>query len=154
MVENLPPESISGYVTGEGCFYVESGRDPKYKLGHRIRLGFCIEVKESDKEILEGIQQELGCGNIYSLDFGRYKGYEEKKWHKHVKYRVSNFQDIWNKIVPFFNKYPLYGTKQKVFEIYREIARRIYERQHITYEGLEQIKVLVSQLKALNKKGL
>ena len=153
MVE-IPPESISGYVTGEGCFYAESGRDTKYRLGHRIRLAFCIEVKESDKEILEGIKQILGCGNIYSLDFGRYKGYEEKKWHKHVKYRVSNFPDIWTKVIPFFKKYPLYGTKRKVFEVYCEIARKMFERQQITYEGLEQIKVLVSQLKALNKKGL
>ena len=153
MVE-IPPESISGYVTGEGCFYVESGYDPKYKLEYRVRPAFCIEVKESDKEILEGIKQVLGCGNIYSLDFCRYKGYERKKWHKHVKYRVSNFNDIWTKVIPFFKKYPLYGTKKKVFEIYCDIANRMYERKHITYEGLEQIKVLVSQLKALNKKGL
>lgn len=153
MVE-IPPESVSGYVTGEGCFYAESGNDPKYKLGHRIRLAFCIEVKESDKEILEGIQQLLGCGNVYSLDFGRYKGYEEKKWHKHVKYRVSNFNDIWTKVIPFFKKYPLYGTKKKSFEAYCEIAERIFQRKHLTSEGLEQTKVLVNQLKALNKKGL
>ena len=154
MAENLPPESISGYVTGEGCFYAESGYDPKYKLEHRVRLAFCIEVKESDRGILEGIRQALGCGNIYSLDFGRYKGYEEKNWQRHVKFRVSNFQDIWTKVIPFFRKYPLYGMKKKVFEIYSDIAKRMYESKHITYEGLEQIKVLVSHLKALNKKGL
>jgi len=150
----IPPESISGYVTGEGCFYAESGYDAKYKLKHRIRLAFCIEVKESDREILEGIKEVLGCGNIYSLDFGRYKGYAGKKWHRHVKYRVSNFQDIWTKVIPFFQKYPLYGTKKKVFDVYCRIAQLMYQRKHITYEGLEQIKVLVSQLKALNKKGL
>jgi hypothetical protein len=150
----MPPESISGYVTGEGCFYVESGRDPKYRLGYRVRPAFSIEVKESDREILEGIQRTLGCGNIYSLDFGRYKGYEVKKWHRHVKYRVSNFNDIWTKVIPFFKKYPLYGIKKEAFEIYCVIAEKIFQRQHITYEGLEQIKVLVSQLKALNKKGL
>ena len=153
MVE-IPPESISGYVTGEGCFYVESGYDPKYKLEYRVRPAFCIEVKESDKEILEEIKQVLGCGNIYSLDFGRYKGYTEKKWHRHVKYRVSNFKDIWTKVIPFFKNHPLFGTKKKAFEVYCEIAKKIYERRHVTYEGLEQIKVLVSQLKALNKKGL
>lgn len=153
MVE-IPPESISGYVTGEGCFYAESGSDPKYRLGHRIRLVFCIEVKESDREILEGIKQTLGCGNIYSLDFGRYKGYEDKKWHRYVKYRVSNFNDIWTKIIPFFKKYSLYGTKKKAFEIYCIIAEKIFQRRHITYVGLEQIKVLVNQLNALNKKGL
>jgi hypothetical protein len=150
----MSPESISGYVTGEGCFYAESGKDLKYRLGHRIRLAFCIEVKESDKEILEGVQQALGCGNMYFLDFGRYKGYEEKNWHKHVKYRVSNFNDIWTKVIPFFKKYPLYGTKAKVFKVYCEIAERMFRREHISYAGLEQVKVFVTQLKALNKKGL
>ena len=150
----MPPESISGYVTGEGCFYAESGRDPKYRLGHRIRLAFCIEVKESDREILEAIQRTLGCGNIYSLDFGRYKGYRQKKWHRHVKYRVSNFNDIWTRVIPFFKKYPLYGVKGQSFRVYCEIAERIYMREHLTYAGLEHIKTLVNQLKALNKKGL
>jgi hypothetical protein len=153
MVE-IPPESISGYVTGEGCFYVESGYDPKYKLEYRVRPAFCIEVKESDKEILEGIKRILGCGNIYSLDFGRYKGYENKNWHKHVKYRVSNFNDIWTKVIPFFKKYPLYGAKAKAFGVYCEIAERMFRREHVNFSGLQQIKVLVNQLKALNKKGL
>ncbi len=153
MVE-IPPESVSGYVTGEGCFYAESGYDPKYKLGHRVRLAFCIEVKEFDKEILEGIQRILGCGNIYSLDFGRYKGYEEKKWHKHVKYRVSNFNDIWAKVIPFFQRHPLYGTKQKAFKVYCEIAQSIFQKEHLKKDGLENVKSLVNQLKALNKKGL
>lgn len=154
MVESLPPEAVSGFVTGEGCFYAESGKDLKYRLGHRVRLAFCIEVKESDREILERIRQTLKCGNVYTLHFGRYKGYERKKWKPHVKYRVSNFQDIWTKVIPFFEKYPLFGTKQKVFEVYREIAQMMYERRHITYEGLETIKLKVNQLKALNKKGL
>lgn len=150
----IPPESISGYVTGEGCFYAESGRDPKYRLGHRIRLAFCIEVKESDRGILQSIQQSLGCGNIYSLDFGRYKGYEQKNWHPHVKYRVSNFNDIWGKVIPFFTKYPLYGGKKQAFEVFVEIARRLHRGEHLTYEGLERLKGIVNQLKALNKKGL
>ena len=153
MVE-IPPDAISGYVTGEGCFYAESGYDPKYKLEHRVRLGFCIEAKESDKEILEGIKRILACGSIYSPDFGRHKGCSEEKRNRHVKYRVSNFNDIWTKVIPFFRRHSLFGTRRKQFEVYSDIAKRMYERQHITYEGLEQIKVLVNQLKALNKKGL
>ncbi|MCG8429920.1 MAG: LAGLIDADG family homing endonuclease [Candidatus Omnitrophica bacterium] len=153
MVE-IPPESISGYVTGEGCFYAESGRDPKYRLGYRIRLAFCIEVRESDREILEGIKKKLTCGNIYTLDFGRYKGYEKKNWNRHVKYRVSNFSDISTKVIPFFKKYPLFGMKRKAFEVYCKIAEGICRREHITCDGLEKLKVLVNQLKALNKKGL
>ena len=90
----MSPESVSGYVTGEGCFYVESGYDKKYRLKHRIRPAFCIEVRADDKEILELVKKALGCGNIYDLDFGRYKGYEKKNWRPHAKLRISNIQDI------------------------------------------------------------
>ena len=54
----MPPESVSGYVTGEGCFYVESGQDKKYRLRNRIRPAFCIEVREDDKEILEYLNSD------------------------------------------------------------------------------------------------
>ena len=76
MTEMLP-ENVSGYITGEGCFYVESGYDKKYRLKHRIRPAFCIEVREDDREILESVIKLIGCGNLYRLDFGRYKGYKD-----------------------------------------------------------------------------
>lgn len=152
-MKEISPENISGFVVGEGCFYVESGKDPKYKLGHRIRAAFCIELREDDREILEAIQRTLGCGNIYSLNFGRYKGYAKKKWKPHVKYRVSNQTDIIQKIIPFFNKYPLFGKKQKVFEVYSRIVEKIRNKEHLTANGLEETKLLVAELSSLNKKG-
>lgn len=152
-MKEISPENISGFVVGEGCFYVESGKDPKYKLGHRIRAAFCIELREDDREILEAIQRTLECGSIYSLNFGRYKGYAKKKWRPHVKYRVSNQTDIIQKIIPFFNKYPLFGKKQKVFEVYSRIVEKIRNKEHLTPSGLEETKLLVAELKSLNKKG-
>jgi hypothetical protein len=149
----MPPEAISGYVTGEGCFYAESGYDPKYRLQHRIRLAFCIEVKATDRELLEAVQSQLGCGHIYELDFGRYRGYETKNWKPHVKYRVSNFQELTQKVIPFFSQYPLFGTKHQSFEVFCQIAELMMNKQHLTPEGLEIIKILVKRLNALNKKG-
>ena len=149
----MPPEAISGYVTGEGCFYAESGYDPKYRLQHRIRLAFCIEIKATDRELLETVRKRLECGHIYELDFGRYQGYEAKNWKPHVKYRVSNFQELTEKVIPFFSKYPLFGTKRQSFEVFCQIAELMANKQHLTPEGLERIKMLVKQLNALNKKG-
>lgn len=153
-MREISPESISGFVVGEGCFYVESGKDPKYKLGYRVRAAFCIELREDDREILEAIQKTLGCGNIYSLDFGRYKGYSKKGWKPHVKYRVSNQNDLIHKVIPFFEKYPLFGKKQKSFEVFINIVDQIRLKKHLTLDGLEKTKLLVSELKALNKKGM
>lgn len=152
-MREISPENISGFVVGEGCFYVESGRDPKYRLGHRIRAAFCIELREDDREILESIQSVLKCGNIYHLDFGRYKGYAKKKWKPHVKYRVSNQTDIIGKVVPFFTKYPLFGKKRRVFEVYCQIVEKIECKEHLTPAGLEETRLLVAELRCLNKKG-
>ena len=150
----MSPENVSGYVTGEGCFYAESGYDPKYKLKHRIRLAFCIEVRADDRVLLEMVNKQLGCGNIYSLDFGRYKGYEDKKWRPHVKYRVSNFADIYNRVIPFFRQYQLFGVKKQAFDVFCKIAEAMHNKEHLNEKGLEEIKDLVKQLHALNKKGL
>lgn len=153
MIE-ISPENVSGFVVGEGCFYVESGYDPKYKLKHRIRPAFCIEVKAEDREILEAIKKILGCGKVYDLDFGRYQEYQKKKWKPHVKYRVSNQKDIREKVIPFFEKYPLFGRKKGAFQIFKKIVKGLEEGKHKFPEGLEELKALSNQLKAVNKKGI
>jgi hypothetical protein len=150
----LAPEFISGFVSGEGCFYVESGFDKKYKLKHRIRPAFSIEVSADDRELIELIQKQLNCGNIYDLDFGRYKGYESKGWKPHVKYRVSNIKDISEKIVPFFKQYPPHGKKNKSFEVFCEIVEGIIKREHISEETLPYLKEKAKLLNSLNKRGL
>lgn len=152
--ENISPDALSGFVVGEGSFYAESGFDEKYRLGWRIRPAFCVEIRYDDREILEVLKETLGCGNIYKLDFGRYKGYEEKNWRPHVKYRVSNFEDISKKVIPFFQKYPLFGRKKKCFELFCRIVGEMEEKRHLQEDNLEKIKALVKELNALNKKGV
>ncbi|MFH1453093.1 MAG: LAGLIDADG family homing endonuclease [Armatimonadota bacterium] len=153
MIE-ISPENVSGFVVGEGCFYVESGFDKKYKLKHRIRPAFCIEVKAEDREILEAIRDILGCGKVYELDFGRYQGYQDKKWKPHVKYRVSNQADLIQKVVPFFEKYPLFGKKLEAFKVFKEILKGLSKGEQKTPQGLENLKKTANQLKTVNKKGI
>jgi len=153
-MENISPENVSGFVVGEGCFYVEFGSDKKYKLGYRVRPAFCIEVRYDDKDVLEAVREHLGCGNIYNLDFGRYKGYEQKKWKPHVKYRVSNFEDISRKVVPFFKRYSLFGKKKRSFDLFCEVVNLMEQKAHLGQEGLQRISSIVNELRSLNKKGI
>lgn len=149
----ISPDALSGFVVGEGCFYVESGRDEKYRLGWRIRPAFCVEVRHDDRGILESLQAALGCGNIYELDFGRYKGYEAKNWRPHAKYRVSNIADIRSKVIPFFEKNPLFGRKKECFEIFRRVVAAMNNGQHLQADKLQEVKAWVRDLNILNKKG-
>ena len=118
MVNTISPENISGFVVGEGCFYVEFGKDGKYKTKLRVRPAFVIELAFDDEPILQSIKQIIGCGTVYNLDFGRYQNYREKNWKSHVRYKVSNITDITTKLIPFFEKYPLFGKKEKAFLLF------------------------------------
>ena len=150
--QTVTPEHVAGLVVGEGCFYAESGRDKKYRSGWRIRPAFCIEMRHDDREVLEYVRDHLGCGAIYDLDFGRYRGYESKGWKPHVKYRVSNLADLHGKVVPFFRS-RLFGRKRRAFELFSELVEMMERREHLTPEGLEAAKDLAKRLTDHNKKG-
>jgi hypothetical protein len=57
-----------------------------------------------------------------------------------VRYNVSKFADNLNIIIPFFNKYPLKGSKNLDFKDFCKVAELINEKAHLTQEGFEKIK--------------
>jgi hypothetical protein len=149
----MTPENLAGLVVGEGCFYAESTSDQNHRSEWRIRPAFCIEMQEDDREVLEEVRAKLGCGNVYTLDFGRYRGYEAKGWRPHSKYRVSNLTDLQNKVVPFFRRHRLFGRKRRAFEIFAELVAAMTTGDHRSGEGLERTKDLAKQLTEHNKRG-
>lgn len=153
MATVISPENISGFVVGEGCFYVEFGKDSKYLLGVRVRPAFVVELAEDDEEILHAMRERIGCGSIYHLDYGRYQKYYQKKWKRHVRYKVSNITDISMKLIPFFEQHPLFGKKAKAFEYFKAIVKKVVQKEHLSPEGLKNIGELVHQLHVINKRG-
>lgn len=131
----LDPNYIVGFVDGEGCFCITINRNGR-RLPE-VRLLFEIELREDDREILEKILEVLDCGNIYHLDYARYK-----KWRPHVKYKVSNFSDIYTKIIPFFKQYPLQAKKLQSFETFCLVAEIIKAKEHLTLEGIDKIRTI------------
>lgn len=150
---NLSPDQVCGLVVGEGCFFSENAPDPGYRSGWRIRPAFSIEMRADEAPVLEGVREVLGCGSVYKLDFGRYKGYEQKGWHPHVKYRVTKIQDLYASVVPFFRKHELFGRKAIAFELFAEIVELLARREHLEPEGLIQARDLASRLSAHNQRG-
>ena len=139
------PYQISGFVVGEGCFYIDISNDKSYRCGFHCRLGFEIELRDDDEPILQEIKKVIGCGNVYHLEYKKYH-----KWKPHVKYRVSNFKDIYEKVIPFFKEFQLFGMKLKSFNLLCEAAEIIKNNQHITTEGIERLKIIKS---SMNKYG-
>lgn len=131
----LNPHYIGGFVDGEGCFCISINR--KNQRVPEVRLIFEIELREDDEPILRKIQEILGCGSIYYLPYARYE-----KWRPHVKYKVSNFKDISEKIIPFFKKYPLQAKKRESFDTFCQAAEIIRNKRHLTEEGIVAIQAL------------
>ena len=101
---------VSGFVAGEGSF---SKRERSNRDG--IRFCFQIEVADVDEKILHKIKEFFGVGNIHT--------YESRKeeWKDIAQYQVQSVGDIFNSIIPFFEKYGLFGThKSKQYESWRD----------------------------------
>jgi hypothetical protein len=131
----LNPQYVVGFVDGEGCFSITINKNDN-RLSE-VRLIFEIELREGDEPILHEIRKILECGNIYRLDYERYA-----KWRPHVKYKVSNFYDISNKIIPFFEKYPLQAKKRLQFKEFCYVVELIKAKAHLTPEGIAKIQAL------------
>jgi hypothetical protein len=96
----------------------------------QIQLRFSISQGNRDVELLKYLIQYLGCGKYYShssFDTG--------------EFLVANFEDNINKIVPFFDKYSILGTKIKDFvrSDFKTIALLIQNKSHLNQKGLNQI---------------
>ncbi len=149
----MTPDNVAGLVVGEGCFYTESQPDRKYRLGWRIRPGFCIEMRNDDRDVLEQVREHMRCGSIYTLDFGRYRGYESRGWEPHAKYRVSSIRDLHNEVVPFFRRHPLFGRKKEAFDLFAQLVEALYGGKHRCPQGLDNARHLAELLGAHNARG-
>lgn len=142
----ISPHYVAGFVDGEGCFCVSVSKHQTLKRRIEVRPEFEIELRADDAPILEKIRKLLDCGTIYKLDYERYK------WAPHVKFKVSNIADLKNKIIPFFEMYPLQAKKAKSFAIWSKIVGMVYEKKHLDYGGFQKILKLRDQMRQVGKK--
>jgi len=76
---------------------------------------------------MRSLIEYLDCGNLY-------------KNREIFSYRVENFSDIKDKIIPFFVKNSIEGIKSKDFEDWCKVAELMKTKAHLTKGGLEQIR--------------
>ncbi len=114
---------------------------PAYRAGTRVQLHFHLKMQERDKELLEKVRNTLDCGAVY---------YQKEQRANHTqcyRYTVSSHAEIFNKIIPFFQQYPLQSvSKCRSFSIFCQIASLLQKQKHLTEKGIEQIRLLKSQM--------
>lgn len=124
----INPYWLSGFVDGDGSFYVSLVKDSSRKLGFAVNPTFSIIQNSKDLILLKNIIGFLECGSIANDTIGI------------NSVRVSNFINLSTKIIPFFKKYNLRTSKQLDFIKFNEILNIISKKDHLTLNGFNQIK--------------
>lgn len=131
------PYWIAGFVSGEGNFDVRITKGTT-KIGYRVILRFRITQHERDIKLMESIMLLLGYGSIY-------------KYPKEpaINITIMNFSHFTNKVIAFFNEYPVMGVKLYDYLYGCKIHNLILDGSHLTPEGLN----IIRKIKAGMNKG-
>lgn len=119
---------LSGFSEGESCFFVSIYKSSKSKLGSAVQLVFKITQHSRDIELLNCISKFLGCGRV------------EKRAGEACDFTVTSFKAFDEKIIPFFNSYPLFGSKALDLKDFRKVFNIMKVKGHLTEEGLIEIR--------------
>ena len=141
----LNPWYLSGLVDGEGSFCITISKHKTKKLGLDPRLSFEIEMIIEDKPLLLKVKNTLNCGNVYTLSYERYG------WRPHAKYSTKSQKEIFDKVIPFFRKYPMQGKKRKDFEFFCKAAEMFKKKEHLSIEGINKLREIQSKMNLRKK---
>lgn len=131
--ERLDNSWVSGFVDGEGCFYVGINKNKSMSLGWQVLPEFRVVQHERDEQVLQKIKTHFGFGNI-RINHGDRK-----------EFRVRGLENL-NKIVKFFRENPLQSKKKKDFGLFSEIIFMMNNNKHLTRSGLNKIAKISSNM--------
>jgi len=132
--ETIEPYWLSGFASGDGCFLIKNQNISSYKTRVKIGLKFQITQHSRDDQLMKSLVSYLGCGR-----------YEARSPHSVAvatagDYVVTRFSDHIEKIIPFFDQYPILGVKGLDYADFKKVAEIMKTGGHLTQEGLEEIR--------------
>jgi hypothetical protein len=136
---NLDAAWITGFVDGEGCFYVGINDHSDMKSGFQVLPEFTVVQHKRDVQVLHALKAHFGCGVVRTNHGDR------------MAYRVRSVEHLLERIIPFFEKHPLKTKKRVDFQKFRKVLRLMKEGDHLTKEGVDRIRDIAGEM---NRGGL
>jgi hypothetical protein len=130
----LDAEWITGFVDGEGCFYVGINTHPDMKAGCQVLPEFTVVQHERDVEVLHALKAHFMCGVV------------RRNHGDRMAYRVRDLRHLIERIVPFFVEHPLKTRKNVDFRKFRRILLMMETGVHLTAEGVDEIREIAKQM--------
>ena len=121
---------LAGFTDAEGCYMVKIPASKTHSLGFKVYLEFNLTQHQRDEQLIKKFIDYFSCGRVENFK------------NDVVNFKVTKFEDIVNKIIPFFKKHSIKGVKSEDFKDFCLVADMMKEKKHLTTEGLNQIKLI------------
>ncbi len=131
---DLDAQWITGFVDGEGCFYIGINEHPDMTAGYQVLPEFTVVQHERDIQILHALKSYFRCGVV------------RRNHGDRMAYRVRKLEHLLKQIIPFFEKHSLKTKKRQDFQKFRRILLIMEAGGHLKEEGLEEIRRIASQM--------
>lgn len=130
---------IAGFVDGEASFSVAIIKHPFHKTGWMINPVFQVYQHQNYRHVLELCKFVFKTGSIY----------RKSGVHPVLNFSVDKWRNIIEKIIPFFDKYPLV-VKYNDYQKFKKIVIAMERKEHHTISGFKR---LVSLAHTMNNQG-
>jgi LAGLIDADG endonuclease len=116
---------VAGFVDGEGSFNVPIRRLRSGSMPFRISLSFNVSQLGSEEPRL--LRNVFCAGTVRGRGDGVYY------------YEVTTVRELFGRVFPFFERYPLRGAKRHDLERFERIAALIQSGRHLSPQGFKEI---------------
>lgn len=134
---------IAGFVDGEGCFFMAPVNRPG-----GYRPSFSVSVRADDSEIVQKMRDFLDVGTTHF--------YRATSGSRVIRWSVQAQADC-QKLVQFFERFPLRAKKRNDFEVWAravEVAANLRSGRANNTDTYSKLRELRDELRAGRKVGL
>ena len=103
------------------------------------KLSAAFNVSQNDRAPLDLFRETLFCGSMRKAGNGG--------WY----FEVNNLGDIISRVIPFFERFPLVGSKAEEFERFR-LAAEVLSKSTLTYQDYVTVRSLREQMNGGGKR--
>jgi len=135
----INPYWVSGFVDGEGTFYVGINKNESMKSGFQILPEFRVVQHEKDVKVLYALKTYFRVGVV------------RKNHDTRQELRIRSLEHINKFVIPHFDKYPLLTQKKFDFLKFKEIIKLINQDQHLSIDGIKKIITIASKMNRQEK---
>jgi hypothetical protein len=98
------------------------------RLGIEVRPSFALSLNERDRSLLLDLQTFFGCGAI-----------RHSRSDRTFKYESRSVNELIERVVSHFERYPLRGSKARSFAGFARVCRMVKQGDHLERDGLRAI---------------